>query len=291
MRPIEDLFSYYTLGNVQRFFTLSEKGSIAQSKPVFYVIMGVLNEFLDYNPNSEMLPEAYKAAEGLRHRLSQLFQLDEIGTFGALDYINLRNAVLEFRTHLKAELNGLPIFLLEEERGYSPKTLLKTPLKLFADSDAITLESLPFAKTNFTEAANCLAFGRYTATGFHAMRAVEEIVRLYFAMVTGRSHREINSQGKVHFRTLHAMNNELAIERENLEKTSAHTGKLGLINALLEQLTTVYRNPLDHPEIVELEADEARDVFVHAIGVISQILREIRLGQSYLKNRFGLENK
>ncbi|MGO9006142.1 MAG: hypothetical protein ACLQB4_10295 [Beijerinckiaceae bacterium] len=285
MRSLEELYSISLLGSLDRLFEIQEGKTKGSVRSIVFGSALRAQGFIDWPYNRDMMPDSVEAAEKLMAVLVPLGRGDDDETIGDFQVSIIRNAYNTFRTHLKAELNDLPVFLVQETRAYAPKLLINQPHKLFSKDAVPLLESLPTAQTDFAEAAKCLAFDRPTAVGFHALRAVEEVTRCYYAMITGRSHSGINTNDKRFFRTLAAMVKELKNELPDLEK-AGDVGRLPLILVLLQQLTEVYRNPLDHPEIPELKPDEGVDVFNHAINVISEIFREIQT-RKYFAHTFG----
>ena len=285
MRSLEELYSIAQFGDLDRLFDLQEGSSKASARHIAYRAGFRVESFIEWPYNPELMPESIKAAKHLLATLGPLGRGDDNEQLIDFQVWAVREAYRAFRTHLKAELENLPVFLVEETRAYAPKLLINQPHRLFSKDAVQLLESLPTAQTDIAEAAKCLAFDRSTAVGFHALRAVEEVTRCYYAMITGRSHSGIDICGHRFFRTLAKMVNELQQELATLKK-SYDVGRLPLILSLLGQLTEIYRNPLDHPEIPELKPDEGVDVFNHAINVISEIFREIRT-RKYFAHTFG----
>jgi hypothetical protein len=286
VRPLEELYDLSLLGTLDRLYQIRE----GQKKEDFiFLVLGAvsrLKNLIDWPYNAELMPESVKAASALIETL-MTFRKGENQQVSSWNESAIIGSYRTFQTHLKAELNDLPVFLIENTRAYTPKILIEQSHKVWSKDAAQMLESLPTAQTDIAEAAKCLAFDRPTATGFHALRAVEEVTRCYYSMITGRSYVERDPQTNqtIHFRTLAAMKNELKIALPNLQKKE-DVGHLPLILVLLEQLTELYRNPLDHPELPELKPDEGVDVFNHAINVISEIFREIRT-RKYFAHTFG----
>ncbi len=285
MRPLEELYSIFLLGEVSRLLQISRRQTKSEALPTVVRCSLRLAGFSEWPYNKDTLPNSVKAADELIAELKPFFEGDKDLPINQSVIDVVVSRYREFLIHLKSELSVLPAFVVEDTRAYSPDILIKQPYKIFSKDAAQLLESLPTAQTDFAEGAKCLAFDRPTAVGFHALRAVEEVTRCYYAMITGRSHSGIDRNGDRFFRTLAAMVNELKNELPNLQN-KVNVGHLPLILVLLEQLTELYRNPLDHPELPELKPDEGVDVFNHAINVISEIFREIRT-RKYFAHTFG----
>jgi hypothetical protein len=120
-----------------------------------------------------------EAAEELSQQLHQIIhrqgQTDEqIGQFGV---IGLHNAVDKFEATLLAELRDLEIYSVSPVGIYSTSALLTNATAMFGD-DAVLLPAE--VSTEFDEARKSLAFGLYTAAGFHLLRSIEAAVRKYY---------------------------------------------------------------------------------------------------------------
>ena len=65
-------------------------------------------------------------------------------------------------------------------------------------------------------------------------------------------------------------------------------GNLGIIVAFLEQICLIYRDPLDHPDIIALDEDEAADAFFQCLNAISAILNDIRASGTHFAEAIDL---
>lgn len=78
---------------------------------------------------------------------------------------------------LDAELNIKIAYLLDEKR-FTSENLLYTIQNLFSKDAFILLPTI--AQFDFEESGKCLAFDRYTACSFHALRGTEDVLKMYY---------------------------------------------------------------------------------------------------------------
>jgi hypothetical protein len=188
----------------------------------------------------------------------------------------------QIESKLIEDVGDLQIYVLEEKRGYSIKTLLTNIEETFPEADREMLSD--FARDNMQEAGACLAFHRYTGCGYHMARAVEEVARRYYELVTGRSTKYKDKNDEWRYRPLAQIAEEL---EQVLDKANDDDpGLLALIVPTLRQFCRIYRTPLSHadPELKELEASDAEIAFGHAVSGISTMLEDVRLGAPYLRS-------
>jgi hypothetical protein len=161
---------------------------------------------------------------------------------------------------LDAELSTKFGYILEEKR-YSNVILTKNIEKLFSDGVYYKLPSI--AQYDFSESGMCLAFDRYTASSYHFLRGIEDVLKFYYISLTGN----------------------LALESDTWFKfTEGITTKItdGTINpapseelmANLNNLRKFYRNKTQHPDKI-YSIDEAQDVFGIGIKTVNEIIKDI----------------
>jgi hypothetical protein len=104
------------------------------------------------------------------------------------------------------------------------------------------------------QAGRCLAFGISTASGYHALRAVEKVLREYYESLVKKPADDIRMKQAID------------------ELTKAGPDRKTM--AALDQLRDLHRNPIDHPEEF-LESAEALELFNAATVAISKMARQI----------------
>jgi hypothetical protein len=162
-------------------------------------------------------------------------------------------------------------FIISGRGAYSAKALLDDATTHLSD---LARESLtPSEVEDFQLAGRCYAVGLATATGFHAMRALESEARRYHKTVTGIP-KEIEW-------TLDPLingnsgQNKVGLRDKWKEEGSRPESPLLLIINLLSSLAQIYRNPIMHPDMT-LGLDEAKTVFDTSALVISNMIKDRR---------------
>jgi hypothetical protein len=167
--------------------------------------------------------------------------------------------------------------ILESESGHDLRIFSVTPkgiydrTKLVDHAEAILgqdiLDRLPQEiQTDMNLAGRCFAFELWTATGFHAMRAVEAITRRYHQVVVKNPAPDVV--------TLGGFITELEKELQKEEGTKVSDSPLGLIVATLRRVNKIYRIPVMHPNMT-LTEDTAKRVFELAANVIPTICDDL----------------
>jgi len=170
-----------------------------------------------------------------------------------------------FRGLLFEELGYLDLFSITEKRLYNMKGLIFNAEKVLPETviNEISLE----CKQEVQEAGRALAFDLPTACGFHAFRALEMIVLMYFPVLgLDLPKEQIRSLG----------NYIKLLKGEQLDGQKVEPDKVvdPKITTMLEQLKKFYRNPLIHPELT-LEEEEAQSLFTLISDAISQMVKDI----------------
>jgi hypothetical protein len=106
------------------------------------------------------------------------------------------------------------------------------------------------------EAGFCLAFERYTASGFHALRGIEYEIRDYVQLATRKPIRESDRNWGAYIRTL--------------TSNDASSKLLTLLN----DIKNLDRNPLIHPEHW-LDIDQAVQIFCSAQTALDRLTTDM----------------
>jgi hypothetical protein len=161
---------------------------------------------------------------------------------------------------LDAELWIKVGFLLDEKR-YSNETLTSNIERLFADDVYTTLPVI--AQDDFRESGMCLAFDRYTAVAFHALRGTEEVLKLYYSKLLGKIPGPKATWGTY----------LTAINKRILSKgISPSPSPELMIN--LESLREYHRNKTQHP-VRTYTRDEAQDLLGMCAKTINEIISDL----------------
>lgn len=209
------------------------------------------------NVNSPLhLNESWPVAVELRKKLDGVLAIfaakpDAILTDEQVAEFNSTYAA--FESVLALDFARAPIFFVSQKGIYATPMLINaadlalTPIAYGAISDD--------AKRDLNQSGRCLAFGISTACGFHAMRAVERVMREYYALVVGVEPGELPMGG-----LLHGMKGKPLADEKTL--------------AALDQLRDLHRNPIGHPDVF-LDDSEAAELFDIAKSAISAMARQI----------------
>lgn len=271
------MFLYWT-GGLQQLFAMADGVPASTYDRLFQMAIGILERFVGTTENLNDLPDSVAQAHVILQWLLQI-----IGTYNQRPEtmmvselrIRIAHEVNAFQTILDRELGHAHTYVLEGKRGHSPSTLVQS--RQLLDKKLLPYLS-EFTLYNIEDAGTSLVFDRFTACGYHIMRAVEDTTRRYFELVTGRATITIDN-GKTEYKNLGQMANELDHVLVSIKKgKQVKLGALGLVAPVLQALCETYRNPLSHPEIVVLEEELAIDVFTKGIDVISTMVRDALKG-------------
>lgn len=275
MKHFDDVFELYSLGRLHRLRGISE-GQRKQDQLYNFVQSVIVLDWFTKSPQNEIfLKGAVEAARKLRKTVSALWTDALAGSLGDSD--KLSAAVIDsaearrleidaaaFETILKYELSQLPAYLVERVGIYGTDDLIN-------HGDVHLLEGTlklvnQFVKDEMKRSGRSLAFDLFTACGFHAVRAVEQVARDYLKKLTGKDAQasEIPLGGVLRgFR-----------EYRDAKKMSDDS-PLGLTISNLTRLNNIYRKPLTDPDMVLETRDAARQVFDLAALLISQMAENI----------------
>lgn len=143
---------------------------------------------------------------------------------------SLKKAVEDFITNLSAELNLSKTYYVPPVGIYETEQLVEFSTNRF--TDAIKYKIPSAVAEDYNASGKCLAFGLYTASGFHSARAYEATVRSYSAYVLSDD-------------SLKQSTNSVGALLDRLEK---NTSADEMIVSLIREIKNLSRNPIMHPE-------------------------------------------
>lgn len=162
---------------------------------------------------------------------------------------------------LDAEINLKHAYELEEKRT-SNEILLGNVDKLLPKSYFGLLSSI--AQFDLNESGYCLAFNRFTASAFHSLRAMEEILKMYYEKVLSITASDKDTWGTY----------STALKTAVTKKTLVPPPDEELISNI-DSLRKFYRNKTQHPQLI-YSSDEAQDLLAYCTKTISQIIKDLR---------------
>lgn len=164
-------------------------------------------------------------------------------------------------TTLDAELNTKIAYLLDEKR-FSNEILLGKIHQVFSKNTFVRLPVI--AQFDFEECGQCLAFDRYTACAFHALRGTEDVVKMYYEKLFSTSSKEKDTWGTY----------ETAITAGIQGGTiTPKPDEQLIIN--IGSLRKYYRNKTQHPQNT-YSSDEAQDLLSLCVKTVNEIIQDLQ---------------
>lgn len=180
----------------------------------------------------------------------------------------MATSIGQFRTVLIADLRTVASFRVITAGIFDVNKLVNCAHRALPETTREKLSAEALAELDAS--GKCLAFNLPTASGFHAMRAVERVIKSYLGLFF--SQKEI--QGWRNWgQYLKAL--EKATDGDQTLKPSQEA------IALLRQIKDIYRNPVIHPDRV-LSAEEADTLFHGTLAAINRIGFELSGNQQKL---------
>ncbi|HUX68838.1 MAG TPA: hypothetical protein VMV31_15235 [Terriglobales bacterium] len=165
----------------------------------------------------------------------------------------ITSALNDFNTILNAEFSNSDTYYVSQKGAYDTSILIDRAERVFPGDLG---PKVPAAVQEARAAGRCLAFELPSAAGFHTMRSLETVVRVYCrdigAAVPSPDQRN------------------LGVFINNIE---AKKGANHPVVSTLRQIKDLHRNPLIHE--VSLTLDEAIAIFGIAGSAIEAMLKEI----------------
>jgi hypothetical protein len=251
---------FYRLGTeLQKLRSLSNPIREWDARSILYSadteLAGLLaNQFMHssmracYGPAQTLLRAIREITRRPWDRTDQEKQLDFLDGWAVVDAHN------RFEVVFSAEMSVANTYWVTNKAAYDTVELISRGETLFP----IDLPSkVPEAMYDVREAGKCLAFELSTAVGFHALRAVEAVLRRYWKAVSGGA--------------AHPAQKNIGVYLKKMEKEKYGDAK---VIAVLTQIKDLHRNPLMHPED-QLTIDDAIALIGIAQSAIVAMLKEL----------------
>jgi hypothetical protein len=214
---------------------------------------------LEFTADDSMLPAASKrAANELIKAIDSTISRD----FSKID--NEKQITWSESYHVREKVNALGTVLQNDMPGISAYVVMQKGIyktdDLIVHAEYALLENirkhLPAqAKVDMQEAGRCLAYELPIACAFHMYRAMEEVMRYYYQVLTGKTFKEagIKRGWDAYIKAL----NEAGAENK--------------VTQFLNHVRAEYRNPQTHPdEIIDIQ--EAYALLGAAVSSINQMI-------------------
>lgn len=258
------LSEWFRFGRVWQLLTLPV-GPLGKNRDnAFYSYM-ILNQYANDKNIKREMPDLAECCKNFAQVVGRLFATDALrgANVTQQNLEQYKRWFKELSTLLVSETGKLSVIMLEEIQGYSVNSLWKHPQRLFPYGVYSCLSN--FVKSNIGEAAKCLVLNCNTAVGFHSMRSIEQVSRKFYELLKGKPPLKPTGESM----GLGA----IAQEFIDLKKKSED---VAIIGSIIKGLTTKKRDPLAHPEIVNLTKGEASETFVDALQIISKVVKDAK---------------
>lgn len=174
----------------------------------------------------------------------------------------VRTRIEIFEHQFSAELQKLAVYAVPKRGIFDLEGLVDS-----ADlhiHEAVRTHVPEFALSEFRRAGRCLAFGLYSASGFHSARAVESVLRNYHQSYLPNKFTDNLTMG------------QMASALDDMHKAKKKASRLPKENTIrhIRDFASFDRNPLIH-KTVDLEEIDAQTLFNSAVGLIVEMMREI----------------
>ncbi|HWZ43822.1 MAG TPA: hypothetical protein VNW97_10110 [Candidatus Saccharimonadales bacterium] len=171
----------------------------------------------------------------------------------AVEILRIRQAISTFTIALETESKHRYVICVEDQRCLSAYTLVEKIEMCFPPEAWNTIDQ--HAKREFEESGKALSLERYTAAGFHALRGVECVIRQYLIDLTGSQPAKRDWGHYI----------------QMLKQAGVDANLI----AVLDNIRTLNRNPLMHPEDW-LDIDDAIGVFNISHTAIARLAEGIQ---------------
>jgi hypothetical protein len=177
------------------------------------------------------------------------------------DISGIKPKLDKFETLLSTEMSESATYFVPARGIFSTAALIDVADKSFPmEISGFVPEK---AKEDWRAAGRCLAFSLFSASGFHAARAVEATMEAYYQLFLGKPGKILRSWDEYH--------------KELSKIVAANPNPTPQPKTLIEfdQMRQDYRNPIAHPRVSLTEAD-ARVVFNNGESLIILMASEIK---------------
>lgn len=203
------------------------------------------------------LNESAAAARSLKALIEQVLEIHASNPEAVLTELqvgNFNSAWLSFEQALALDLGRAPVYFVTPKGIYATPSLINSAEAALVDEVAGIISDA--AKRDLNQAGRCLAFNLSTAAGYHALRATEKVLREYYTFVLHKPAEQVRMKQAI----------------DELIKAKAEPKTL----AVIDQLRSLHRNPIDHPEVF-LEPAEAMELFSICTSAISAMARQMKI--------------
>lgn len=247
-RPIQP---YFFFGTAVRYLQDAADGwailDTGENWRIRTNVQQVLTMMEDLNLRVSLQTDAAKKLEAL---LEEYNEAKEGATLSQEEAETLSKCVDALRKTLEAELRATFAYSVSPKRSDVGR-LIDDPASLLAPN---VFNKLPdIAKYDLREAGRAIAFELPTASAFHLMRAVESVLRQFYATVVRRGRRA-------------KMWGEIVADIRTRRVAEKHQ----ILLNHLDHIRSAFRNPTQHPD-AQYDVQQAQDLWSLSVDVINRM--------------------
>ena len=202
------------------------------------------------------LNESSQSAEWLRTCIDNVLAMhraDQRATLTDEQVAQFNQAFASFEQALALDLGRAPIYFVSQKGIFATTPLINSAENALTDDvrEMVSDE----AKEDLNQAGRCLAFAVATASGYHALRAVEKVARDYYQAILRENPGQVTMK-----RVIDTLRSSEKADKKTM--------------GILDQLRDLHRNPIDHPDVF-LQLPEALELFNVCTSAVSAMARQI----------------
>lgn len=222
--------------------------TVFQARAVLAKFMEVTSE-LSFTHSRESAERLIASIEEYKKELSAYLS-DHEKTLDLGWVLKVEKQLNEFEILFERESEKINAFSVSKKGIYDTEALIERaheslPLSVVSRLSKETIEDI-------NQAGRCLALDSPTAAGFHILRAVESLIRIYHEKLTKKALALKSRNWGSYIRDL---NDASADQR---------------ITGYLLHMKDTYRNPIAHPDVI-LSVEEAFSLFNASLSAITQL--------------------
>jgi hypothetical protein len=243
-------YDLYRLGFTRALRDLTLDTAEDRILNTIFVNIILLRQF-EINPDHVAMKGALKQASFLSDTARFVWKQQQEGKLVQANLDTLGQEVSKFDNLLEYDLSLQQLWAVEKVGIFDTGELIERAEEHLSDSARKGLNERTLQ--DLRAAGRCLALRLFTASGYHALRALEAVARRYQKNVLGLAVEEDKALGPII--------NDLRIQLKKEEAKDSSDSPLGLIIANLARMNNIYRKPLTHPEMIIENEGDAREVF------------------------------
>jgi hypothetical protein len=188
---------FYAFGGTLRpLASLKGGGTVSESFVSLYTAQQSLEGFFNTDWFGPAIKSSYAPGQTLLGAIREITSKPDFSDIlTEFEAYKVTTALSQFETVIAAELGIADAYFVSRKAGYDTYTLIANAEAVFP-ADLPT--KVPNAIPDIREAGKCLAYELGTAAGFHALRAMEAVLRKYWEVVTeGKPHPDNGISGHI----------------------------------------------------------------------------------------------